>query len=123
MGAVALAPFREPIHLLAFTTTLIIGGAVGTFALARTRFEPTLSGLYYTPRGPIAVAPAVLFVARLVYRFMASTRAMGEYGCQRIAKAFGVHCTAAGRGLRAAMAGTSGARVMLDEWDLPWKLL
>ncbi|MDE2414307.1 MAG: hypothetical protein KGM60_06055 [Comamonadaceae bacterium] len=68
--AVASANLRHPVHLLAFAGTLAIGSGLAAFALKRTQFEPTPAGLYYTPHGPIGLSLAVLFVARLAYRFI-----------------------------------------------------
>ena len=70
IAALALANLRHPLHLLAFGTALALGAGLATYALHRTRFEPTPTGLYYTPHGPIGIALAVLFVARLAYRFI-----------------------------------------------------
>jgi hypothetical protein len=70
IGAVALANLRYPLHLLAFAVALAVGGGLAAFAFKRTRFEPTPAELYYTPYGPIGISLAVLFVARLAYRFI-----------------------------------------------------
>jgi len=70
IGAITLANLRHPLHLLAFSVALAGGAGLAAFALKRTRFEPTPAGLYYTPHGPIGIALAVLFVARLAYRFV-----------------------------------------------------
>ena len=70
VGAVALANLHDSLHLLAFASALAMGGALAAFALRRTRFEPTPTGLYYTPHGPIGISLAVLFVARLAYRLI-----------------------------------------------------
>lgn len=68
--AVAAANLRHPVHLLALAVALAVGGGLAMFALERSRFEPTPTGLYYTPHGPIGLSLAVLFVARLAYRFI-----------------------------------------------------
>lgn len=70
VGAVALANLRDPLHLLGFACALAVGGALAAFGLMRTQFEPTRKGLYYTPHRPIGISLAVLFVARLAYRFI-----------------------------------------------------
>lgn len=86
VGAVALANLHHPPRLLGFAASLAVGGALATFALKRTRFEPKRSGLYYWPHGPIGLSLAVLFVARLGYRFIevyvldtAAPRSFGEF--------------------------------------------
>ena len=70
IGAVALANRAHPLHLLAFAAALALGAGLAAYALGQTRFEPTPTGLYYTPHGPIGITLAVLFVARLAYRFV-----------------------------------------------------
>lgn len=68
VGAIALANLGYPLQLLAFAVALAAGGGLAVFGLKRTQFEPTPKGLYYTPHGPLGMALAVLFVARLAYR-------------------------------------------------------
>lgn len=68
IGAIIFANVRRPFHLLAFAIVLVIGAGLADYALKRTRFEPTRTGLYYTPYGPIGSSLAILFVARLIYR-------------------------------------------------------
>jgi hypothetical protein len=70
VGAIVLANVRHPDHLLAFAVALAAGGALASWALKRTRFEPTPQGLFYYPHAPVGIALAVLFVARLAYRFI-----------------------------------------------------
>lgn len=70
IGAIARANLHAPLHLLAFAAALAAGAGLAAFALGRTQFEPTPTGLYYTPHGPIGISLAVLFVARLAYRFI-----------------------------------------------------
>ena len=70
IGAVIVANLRHPFHLLAFAVALAIGGGLAQFAFKRTQFNPTPTGLYYTPHGPIGIFLAVLFVARVTYRFV-----------------------------------------------------
>lgn len=86
IGAVAFANWRFPAHLLAFAAALALGGGLAVFGLKRTQFEPTPSGLYYTPHGPIGISLAVLFVARIAYRFVevyvldtGAPRSFGEF--------------------------------------------
>ena len=86
IGAVGLANVHRPVHLLALASALVAGSALAAFALKRTQFEPTRSGLYYTPHGPIGISLAVLFLARLAYRFIevyaidtSAPRSFGEF--------------------------------------------
>lgn len=70
IGAITFANLRHPLHLPAFAAALAAGGGLAAFALGRTQFNPTPSGLYYIPHGPIGISLAVLFVARLAYRLI-----------------------------------------------------
>lgn len=86
IAAITVANLRHPLHLLSFAASLVVGGRLAQFALKRTQFEPTPTGLYYTPHGPIGISLAVLLVARLAYRFIevyaldtATSRSFGEF--------------------------------------------
>jgi hypothetical protein len=69
-GAIALANLQHPLSLLALTLATLAGGSLAAFALTRTRFDPTPKGLFYTPHGPVGIALALLFVARIAYRLI-----------------------------------------------------
>ncbi len=86
IGAIAVANLRHPLHLMAFAVALAAGGGLAEYALQGTRFEPTPTGLFYTPHGPIGISLAALFVARLAYRLIevyaidtATSRSFGEF--------------------------------------------
>lgn len=86
VGLVAQANLQQPIRLLAFAAALGAGAGLAVHALRHTVFEPTRSGLYYTPHGPIGVSLAVVFVLRLAYRLVevyaidsAQPRSLGEF--------------------------------------------
>jgi len=49
---------------------LFLGLLLGVFGLSRTRFEPTPQGLFYTPNVHLGIALSLLFVGRIVYRFV-----------------------------------------------------
>lgn len=68
MVSIALYNVHEPVRLLGFALALAAGAGLARFALSRTGFEATPTGLYYTPHGPIGIALALLFVARLAWR-------------------------------------------------------
>lgn len=68
--SIALSNRHEPANLLAFALALAAGAGLARYAWSRTEFEPTPTGLYYTPHGPIGIALALLFVARLAYRLV-----------------------------------------------------
>lgn len=49
---------------------VLLGAGMGLYGLHLTRFEPTPSGLFYTPNPYMGVALTTLLVARLAYRAM-----------------------------------------------------
>jgi len=56
--------------LLGFGGGLLPGALLGYLGLRLTRFETTDEGHFYTPSAHIGVALSLLFIGRLVYRFM-----------------------------------------------------
>ena len=49
---------------------LMAGLLLGIFGISKTRFDPTPQGLFYTPNAHLGVALSLLFVARIIYRFV-----------------------------------------------------
>ena len=47
-----------------------LGSLLGIFGLSKTRFEPTKKGLFYTPNAHLGIALSLLFVGRIIYRFV-----------------------------------------------------
>ena len=43
---------------------------LGIFGLSKTLFEPTKAGLFYTPNAHLGIALSLLFVGRIIYRFV-----------------------------------------------------
>ncbi len=63
--------FSQPLHPVAqayILSGLIVGAAVGWFALRYTEFEATPAGYFYTPHLYIGIAVTALFVGRILYR-------------------------------------------------------
>ena len=58
---------------------LILGGAMGWFALRHTEFSATPQGYFYTPHLYIGIAVTALFVGRMLYR-MATLYAIANAG-------------------------------------------
>ena len=58
----------QPIAVAYIVSGLIVGAAVGWFALRHTQFEATAQGYFYTPHLYIGIAVTALFVGRLLYR-------------------------------------------------------
>lgn len=86
LGAVLLANLGHLGHLAGFLLAVSVGGGLAAYALSRTRFDPTQTGLFYTPHGPIGFTLAVVFLVRLVYRLLevyvlepSATRSAAEF--------------------------------------------
>jgi hypothetical protein len=47
-----------------------VGSLLGLYGLQKTQFKPTPQGLFYTPNTHLGIALSVLFVARIIYRFV-----------------------------------------------------
>jgi hypothetical protein len=62
---------RAHVDLLAWlVAAIVVGFALANYGLRRTRFEPTLQGLFYTPNAHLGIALSLLFVARVVSRLV-----------------------------------------------------
>src|SRR5579862_2612340 len=60
----------QPIAVAYIGSGVIVGAAVGWFALRHTEFAATPDGYYYTPHLYIGLAVTALFVGRLLYRLV-----------------------------------------------------
>jgi hypothetical protein len=49
---------------------LFVGIALGVYGLRVTKFEVTPEGLFYTPSAHVGIALSLLFIGRVVYRFV-----------------------------------------------------
>ncbi|HEY4340138.1 MAG TPA: hypothetical protein VGM97_09355 [Steroidobacteraceae bacterium] len=58
----------QPLAIAYIASGLIVGAAVGWFALRYTEFESTAEGYFYTPHLYIGLAVTALFIGRLLYR-------------------------------------------------------
>jgi hypothetical protein len=73
--------FVRPLHPIAvayIASGLIVGAAVGWFALRHTVFEATGEGYFYTPHLYIGIAVTALFIGRLLYRVALVYDAVGN---------------------------------------------
>jgi cytochrome b561 len=70
----------QPIAVAYIGSGLIVGAAVGWFALRHTQFEATPEGYFYTPHLYIGIAVTALFVGRLLYRIVLVYDTMGHAG-------------------------------------------
>jgi hypothetical protein len=64
----ALAHPLQPLAVAYIASGLIVGAAVGWFALRHTEFEATPEGYFYTPHMYIGIAVTALFIGRILYR-------------------------------------------------------
>ena len=71
-GVVAVTTFRQhglrPEMVAYLASGLVVGCAVGWFALRHTEFEATPEGYWYTPHLYIGIAVTALFIGRILYR-------------------------------------------------------
>ncbi len=67
IGAVS---FNQPMSLLSLAAGVAIGAAFGFLGLRLSRFERTDTGSFYTPNTLLGGGISVLFVGRLLYRFV-----------------------------------------------------
>lgn len=67
---IAVTSFQNSNLLLGFGGGLLPGALLGLVGLRLTRFEATDEGHFYTPSAHIGVAISLLFVGRMIYRFM-----------------------------------------------------
>jgi hypothetical protein len=58
----------QPVGLAYIISGLIVGAAVGWFALRHTEFEATPEGYFYTPHLYIGIGVTALFIGRILYR-------------------------------------------------------
>lgn len=68
--ALLIGSLNHPSQSMAELLGVAIGIGLAVYGLRVTTFEPTLSGLYYTPNAPIGIALSLLLVARVVYRIV-----------------------------------------------------
>jgi len=79
----AVAHPLQPVAVAYMASGLIVGGALGWFALRHTEFNVTPQGYFYTPHLYIGLAVTALFVGRMLYRvatLYAMTDAAGVTG-------------------------------------------
>jgi hypothetical protein len=67
-GILAFIHPLQPLAEAYMGSGLIVGAAVGWFALRHTEFEATPQGYFYTPHLYIGIAVTALFVGRILYR-------------------------------------------------------
>jgi hypothetical protein len=67
-GALTVAHPLQPLAVAYIASGIVVGAAVGWFALRHTEFEATPVGYFYTPHLYIGIAVTALFVGRLLYR-------------------------------------------------------
>jgi hypothetical protein len=67
LGAATLS---RPQGLWLLAAGLLAGALLGIFGIAKTHFESTSQGLFYTPNAHLGLALSLLFVARVAFRLV-----------------------------------------------------
>ena len=70
IALIAISTRAHPNRLALMAVGLVLGGALGVYGLRKTTFEPTPQGLFYTPNAHLGIALSLLFIARVIYRFV-----------------------------------------------------
>ena len=70
LAMLALAALHRPERLAILVVGIAAGVGLAIFGLRRTKFEATPQGLYYTPNAHLGIALSLLFVVRILYRFI-----------------------------------------------------
>ena len=65
-----LASYSHVERLALLAGAAALGAGLGVFGLRKTRFEAGKEGLFYTPNAHLGIALSLLFVGRIVYRFV-----------------------------------------------------
>jgi hypothetical protein len=65
-----VAMHSHPDRLCWLAGAMGLGALLGAFGLKKTDFEPTPTGLFYTPHAHLGVALSLLFVGRIIYRLV-----------------------------------------------------
>ncbi len=68
----------QPLAVAYIGSGLLVGAAIGWFALRHTEFAATPEGYFYTPHLYIGIAVTALFVGRLLYRVVLAYDAMAN---------------------------------------------
>jgi hypothetical protein len=69
-GGLAVRHLLQPEGVAFIASGLIVGAALGWFALRHTEYEATPQGYFYTPHLYIGIAVTALFVGRILYRLV-----------------------------------------------------
>ncbi len=70
LALLLLASIAHPINLITLSAGAAVGAMLGAYGLRLTRFEATEEGHFYTPNAHLGIALSLLFVGRLVYRYV-----------------------------------------------------
>ena len=60
----------HPERLALFAVSLGCGLALGIYGFGKTQLEPTKQGLFYTPNAHLGIALSLLFLGRIIFRFV-----------------------------------------------------
>jgi hypothetical protein len=65
-----LGALVHPERLAILAVALACGGALAVYGLRKTKFEVVPGMIYYTPNAHLGIALSLLFVGRIIYRFV-----------------------------------------------------
>jgi hypothetical protein len=86
--AFVVVPRGDLLILAAAAAGAVLGIALAVYALRHTQFEITADGTFYTGHPYIGLGIALLFIGRLIYRFIQMSTAPGMMGAARGASPF-----------------------------------
>ncbi len=70
LAVLLVISIMHPLSALTLCAGAAVGALLGIYGLRLTRFEVTDIGHFYTPNAHLGIALSLLFVGRLVYRFL-----------------------------------------------------
>jgi hypothetical protein len=70
VALLAYASREQPARLAWLAAGLAFGALLARYGWKKTAFETTPRGLFYTPNAHLGIALSLLFVARILYRFV-----------------------------------------------------
>src|SRR5512140_2747520 len=70
VALLAYAARGQPDRLAWLAAGLVLGALLARYGWKKTVLEPTPRGLFYTPNAHLGIALSLLFVARIMYRFV-----------------------------------------------------
>ena len=70
VALLAVGSLAHPVSLAVLAGALAVGVALSVYGIRKTTFEAVPGMLYYTPHAHLGIALSLLFVGRILYRFL-----------------------------------------------------